>query len=148
MGKILDALNAIYKSKKRLDGLTQKELGKKLGVAQPAVAQYLKGDTGITIELLERFCDALNVKLSDLENWNPELAEIRFSAENTAEKAPPELAKAIAKLSHLYKANRPAFDGVAGTIDVWLKQSAKPGEADETPVEPIQQDSPKKREVA
>jgi len=60
----------------------------------------------------------------------------------------PELAMAHAKLDRLYKVNRPAFNGVASTIDVWLKQSAKPGEADETPVEPIQQDSPKKREVA
>ena len=55
MSKILNALNAIYKSKKRLDGLTQKELGKKLGVAQPAVAQYLKGDTGIT-----HYCPVIN----------------------------------------------------------------------------------------
>jgi hypothetical protein len=36
----------------------------------------------------------------------------------------------LAKLSRLYKTNRPAFDGVAGTIDVWLKQSTKPGEAE------------------
>ena len=74
----------------------------------------LNGDRRISSQMLERICAALSIKLSDLENWNPELAEIRFSAENAAEKAPPELAKAQAKLGRLYKANRPAFDNVAG----------------------------------
>ena len=66
-------------------------------------------------------------RVADLENLNPELAEIRFSAENAAEKVPPEIAKVRAKLYRLYKVNRPAFDNVAGTIDVWLK-TAKPDE--------------------
>ena len=77
MSKILDALNAIYKSKKKLEGITQDVLAERMGVTQSAVCQYLKGDSGITIEMLERFCDAFGVKLSDLETWNPELAAIR-----------------------------------------------------------------------
>ena len=61
----------------------------------------------------------------------------------------PELAMAHAKLDRLYKVNRPAFDGVASTIDVWLKQSAKPGEAETREAAPDERpDSPKKREVA
>ena len=93
------------------------------------MSSMLNGDRRISSQMLEKICAALGVKLSDLENWNPELAEIRFSAENTAEKAPPELAKAIAKLSCLYKANRSLFDGAVGTIEALLK-TAKPGEAE------------------
>jgi hypothetical protein len=39
------------------------------------------------------------------------------------------LAKTIVKLGRLYRANRQAFDNVAGNIDFWLK-TAKSGEAD------------------
>jgi len=129
MSNILEALNAIVKEKKKFERITQKLIAERMGTSQPAVTQYLKGDTGITIELLEKFCAALEIKLSDLENWSPELAEIRLS-HGSGKVAPPELVKARAKLDKLYEVNKPAFDGVIGTIDVWLKQS-KAGNAPE-----------------
>jgi len=123
MSKILDALNAIYKEKKKLAGVTQKIIGERLGVAPSAVSQYLSGDTGITIVLLEKFCAALEIKLSDLENWNPELAEIRH-AQSTAKAMPKDLAKAVKQLGHLRRVNRQAFDGLIGSIDSWFRASS------------------------
>jgi hypothetical protein len=38
--------------------------------------------------------------------------------------------RARQKLSRLYKANRQAFDGIVGSIDVWLKP-AKPEAAED-----------------
>ena len=124
MSKILEALNAIYKEKKKLEKLTQKTIAERMGTSQPAVTQYLKGDTGITIELLEKFCVALEIKLSDLENWNPELAEIRLS-QGSGKVTPPELAKAQAKLDKLYHSNHTAFTVVVATIDASLKPTDK-----------------------
>ena len=57
MSKILDALNAIYKSKKKLEGITQAVLAERIGVSPQAVCQYLKGDSSISIKMLERLCD-------------------------------------------------------------------------------------------
>ena len=119
MSKILDALNAIYKEKKKLDGVTQKIIAERLEVTQSAVSQYLKGDTGITIEMLEKLCAALEIKLSDLENWNPELAEIRH-AQSTAKAMPKDLTKAMKQLERLYSSNKRGFKSVSRNIDDWL----------------------------
>ena len=130
MSNISEALLAIVKEKKRLgQKITQVELARKMGCHQSFVSGMLKGDKRINADMLEKFCVALEIKLSDLENWNPELAEIRLS-HGSGKATPPELAKARAKLDKLYEVNKPAFDGVIGTIDVWLKQS-KAGEAPE-----------------
>jgi len=129
MSNISEALLAIVKEKKRLgQKITQVELARKMGCHQSFISGMLKGDKRINADMLEKLCAALEIKLSDLENWNPELAEIRLS-HGSGKLAPPELAKAQAKLGKLYEVNKPAFDGVIGTIDVWLKQSKEPESA-------------------
>jgi len=50
---------------------------------------------------------------------------IFWATANNDETAPPELIRAQRKLSRLYRSNRQAFDGIVGSIDVWLKP-AKP----------------------
>jgi predicted transcriptional regulator len=79
MGKIRLALNAILESKNELERrITQKQIADYLHCSQSAVSQYLTGESAMTDEIVEKFCDFLCVKLGDLENWNPELAKIRF----------------------------------------------------------------------
>jgi len=121
MSKISKAIAAIVADRKELGLLKQKDLAAKMGVTPSYVSEMLRGERRISDELVDLFCDALGVKLADLENWNLELAKIRLSSVNSAEKAPPELAKAHTKLDRLYKVNRQAFDNVAGNIDYWLK---------------------------
>ena len=133
MSKISEALWAIVNEKKRLRQITQSELAKRVGCASGFMSEMLRGDKRISDDMLVKLCSALEIKLSDLENWSPELAEIRLS-HGSGKLAPPELAKARAKLDKLYEVNKPAFDGVIGTIDVWLKQS-KAGEAPEPELE-------------
>jgi len=127
MGEIRDAIVDIINKKKNLREITQRELAKKLGCSPPFLCSMLKGDRRISADMLVKLCSALEIKLSDLENWNPELAKIRLF--KGSDPVPPELAKARAKLDKLYEVNKPAFDGVIGTIDVWLKQSKEPESA-------------------
>jgi transcriptional regulator with XRE-family HTH domain len=81
MGKIRLALNAILESKNELERrITQKQIADYLHCSQSAVSQYLTGESAMTDEIVEQFCDFFCVKLGDLENWNPELAKIRFQS--------------------------------------------------------------------
>jgi transcriptional regulator with XRE-family HTH domain len=79
MGRIREALNAIINDRNELGKLTQGEIAKRIGVQQATVSQYLSGTRAMSEEVIEKFCDALGVKLADLEAWNPELAKIRFT---------------------------------------------------------------------
>ncbi|MDU1442082.1 MAG: helix-turn-helix transcriptional regulator [Clostridium cochlearium] len=47
-------------------GLTQKELGKRIGVTAVTITRYERGDRNPSIEMLNKIADALNVPLSDL----------------------------------------------------------------------------------
>jgi transcriptional regulator with XRE-family HTH domain len=78
MGRIRLALNAIIKDRKELGRFTQQELADSLHCTQPAISQYLSGESVMSDEIIEGFCDYLGIKFSDLESWNPELADIRF----------------------------------------------------------------------
>ena len=134
MSNISEALAAIVNKKKRLRQITKGELAKMVGCSSGFMSEMLNGDKRISDTMLEKICSALGVKLADLENWSPELAEIRFT-KDSAESPPLELAKAQAKLTRLYNANKQAFDGVVGTIDVWLKSAGIPDAVPE-PAEP------------
>jgi len=79
MSNIREALVAIVKEKKKLRQITQNELARRVGCHQSHISEMLSGDRRISSEMLEKICAALGVKLSDLEQWSPELAEIRFS---------------------------------------------------------------------
>jgi DNA-binding Xre family transcriptional regulator len=79
MSKISDALCAIVNEKKKLRQITKYELARRVGCSSGFMSQMLNGDKRINDNMLERICNALEIKLSDLENWSPELAEIRFS---------------------------------------------------------------------
>jgi transcriptional regulator with XRE-family HTH domain len=79
MGQIRKAFEAIYKDKKELASISQQAIADILGCKQPSISHYLSGRSVMSDEVIERLCDALGVKLSDLENWNRELARIRFA---------------------------------------------------------------------
>ena len=54
-------------------GLTQKELGEKLGVSQAAVGQFENDKSTPKIETLQKIATALNIKLSELVSINDTL---------------------------------------------------------------------------
>ena len=125
MSNISEALSAIVKGKKKLgQKITQVELAKILGCSQGQLSGMLRGDKPIKADRLEKFCVALEIKLSDLENWNPELAEIRLS-QGSGKVTPPELAKARAKLDKLYHSDRKGFNVISAAIDASLKPTDK-----------------------
>ena len=80
MGKIREALNDIYLKRQEIDGLTQDKIADRLGCAQSSISHYLSGERPLSDSIIEGLCDVFGVKLADLENWNPELAKIRFAA--------------------------------------------------------------------
>lgn len=52
-------------------GLSQKELGEKLGVSQQMIGQWETGKANPKIETKKKIADALNIHLSDLiDDWN------------------------------------------------------------------------------
>jgi len=128
MDGIRQAIVDIVNKNKHLRLTSQSALAKKIGCSPNYLCMMLKGDRRISSQMLEKICAALEIKLSDLEKWNPELAEIRFS-HDSAEKAPPELIKAQSKLARLYKANRQSFAGVVAMIEFGLKPAEKPESA-------------------
>ena len=131
MCNIREALSAIVAEKKKLRQITKRELARRVGCASGFMSEMLNGDKRISTEMLEKICAALGVKLSDLENWNSELAEIRFTAANHGEAASPELIRAQRKLSRLYKANRAVFDAAVAVIESGLKGTVR-GAAEDT----------------
>lgn len=71
MSKIQKALFAVYEQK----AVTQTTIAKRLKCSQSFVSEMLTGDKHMNDDAIEGFCDALGVKLSELENWNPDLGE-------------------------------------------------------------------------
>ena len=72
------------KAERKAKGMTQEDLGKKLGVSGAAIAQYETGRRYPKVETLERIATALNVDVSklsegllDLEEKEQELVRIR-----------------------------------------------------------------------
>ena len=109
----------IVNEKKRLRQITQSELAKRVGCASGFMSEMLRGDKRISDDMLVKLCSALEIKLSDLENWSPELAKIRHS-QSTAKTLPSELAKAMKQLERLYSSNKRGFKSVSRNIDDWL----------------------------
>ena len=44
-------------------GLTQKELGEKMGVGEPTVNKYESGNQNLTVETIKKVADALGMQL-------------------------------------------------------------------------------------
>lgn len=51
---------------RKINGLTQSDLGKKLGITQSAIGQFEKGTSSLKIETIEKIAKALNVPISAL----------------------------------------------------------------------------------
>ena len=75
------------KSAREESGMTQAELGKKVGVSGVAIMRYEKNQRQPRFETLQRIAAALEVHTSQLlVNFPPELAETLDYAENRGEK--------------------------------------------------------------
>lgn len=80
------ALKNIYKAKKKELGLTQDELGEKLGgINQSSVSHYLNGINALNKDVAAGFARALQVPVSD---FSPRLAEEIDRLARTATQAP------------------------------------------------------------
>lgn len=143
MSKIRAALNAIYKDKKELGLITQKTLAQRMNCSQSAISQYLSGESAMSAEVIEAFCAALGVKISDLEHWNPQLAEIRFSEPHARQK-PKELRQYISKLERLHEIQSiPGFRNVTRSIDDWLQAADRLESVKESNIRYLDSDAPR-----
>lgn len=114
MGKIREAIEAIYKDRKELGLITQKAIASKLGCSQSFVSEMLSGEKHMNDEVIEAFCDALGV----------DLAALTQPYERPVD--PADLRHATELLRHLYTANHdPGFLNISRSIEDWLK----PGKA-------------------
>ena len=67
--KVSERGQKIIKSKREKIGLYQSQLGKKVGKSQTAISKIEKGERDITIELLEKLIDALDLDSEFIENY-------------------------------------------------------------------------------
>lgn len=67
----------IYNKRKSL-GLTQDELGRKLGVTNKAVSKWETGETLPDIQILEMLAGALNVTIDELLTQNAPKVEVKY----------------------------------------------------------------------
>ena len=58
-------------------GLTQKQLGEKLGISQAAVGQFEKNKSNPTIDTIKKFADALDCDISDLLSLTEAMPRLR-----------------------------------------------------------------------
>ena len=119
MSKIRVAISRIYNDRKELGKIKQGDIAKRLGCKQSTVSQYLNGYISMSEDVIEGFCDALGVKLADLENWNPALATAPTPADISE---PKELREAITDIKNLYGVSQSAFRSVARTTQDWLRE--------------------------
>lgn len=72
-------IGARLKNARKNKGITQTQLGKKLGVSQAMIGQYENGSRTPKIETVQKIADALNITMLDLI---PELMKIQTSILN------------------------------------------------------------------
>lgn len=90
------------------NGLTQKSLGEKCGIAEPTIRKYELGKLNPKVETVKKIADALNVPVSEIMDWSkfdeqyPHLAdEVKLieSVENEYGKGSGELLDLFSKLN-------------------------------------------------
>ena len=90
------------------NGLTQKSLGEKCGIAEPTIRKYELGKLNPKVETVKKIADALNVPVSEIMDWSkfdeqyPHLAdEVKLieSVENEYGEGSGELLDLFSKLN-------------------------------------------------
>ena len=90
------------------NGLTQKSLGEKCGIAEPTIRKYELGKLNPKVETVKKIADALNVSVSEIMDWSkfdeqyPHLAdEVKLieSVENEYGEGSGELLDLFSKLN-------------------------------------------------
>ncbi|GAB4035472.1 helix-turn-helix domain-containing protein [Spirosoma jeollabukense] len=64
MSEITERVGQLIRETRKAKGLTQKELGKKIGVAEATLSRFENGNQNLTLETLHRLSNALGVNLS------------------------------------------------------------------------------------
>ncbi|GAB3883379.1 helix-turn-helix domain-containing protein [Spirosoma agri] len=64
MGDSKEKIGLLIRAARKQKGLTQKELGEKLGLAESTVTNYEAGKQNLTLDTLDKIAEALQVKLN------------------------------------------------------------------------------------
>ncbi|MVM36452.1 helix-turn-helix domain-containing protein [Spirosoma sp. HMF3257] len=63
MSNFKSEIGSLIRQARTEQGLTQKELGEKIGVGEPTVNKYESGKQNLTVETLKRVADALDMQI-------------------------------------------------------------------------------------
>lgn len=63
--EVLERVGLVIKQKRKGKGLTQKELGEKLGISAPAMTKYEQGQN-LTLATLLKIAQALDTSITDI----------------------------------------------------------------------------------
>lgn len=64
MSEVNESVGKMIREARKRKGLTQRELGEKLGIGEPTVNKYESGKQNPTVDTLKRIADALGVTLN------------------------------------------------------------------------------------
>lgn len=104
-----------YIKKIRLEkGLSQKELGEKLGVSQQMIGQWETGKTNPKLETIHKIADALNVPLFELMGFD---GSIRVNLNPERERLNEEVQKIIVKQASGEEITEEEFQKVSDYIE-------------------------------
>lgn len=76
-------------------GITQRELGKRCGIAEPTIRRYELNKLNPKIETLRKIADALNVSVDDLLDLRPDEKNILDNSEDHADFTRDQLLEAM-----------------------------------------------------
>lgn len=62
MSDITEQVGQLIREARKAKGLTQKELGEKMGVGEPTITNYESGKQNLTINTLRKIADALGME--------------------------------------------------------------------------------------
>ncbi|GAB2555892.1 helix-turn-helix domain-containing protein [Spirosoma areae] len=64
MSAIREQMGQLIRQRRTQKGLSQEQLGRKLGIGRTTVCRYEAGDQNFTVDTIQKIADALKVKLT------------------------------------------------------------------------------------
>lgn len=101
-------INRLIKASVKVQGLTHSELAKRLGVSEPTVKRWLRGE-GISIQQWLKLIDTTGIRFSDIASALDEPSIEQFEYSEKQERVLAEITGLLAFFQSLLMGHSPAY---------------------------------------